>query len=224
MSRIFYTMNKFVMLLITVLSASAAEPALKASWLDNNILCIRASRVSDGFWEQFQAARTTNQISGIILDLRSADGEKNITSGNIASGQLYPIVILVNRQTRGAAGSLATRLQTARAGIVIGGTNGSVSPDITLSVNSTQEKNYLENPYFTANTNPTVSLTANSPLLPFVDHMSEAELVRKKIKDGEGEDSPAPRTEPATPIIRDPALARAVDLLKALAILPKQRG
>ena len=61
-------------------------------------------------------------------------------------------------------------------------------------------------------------------MLPFVDHMSEAELVRKKIKDGEGEDSPAPRTEPATPVIRDPALARAVDLLKALAILPKQRG
>ena len=218
-------MNKFAMLLLTtVLSASAAEPALKASWLDNNVLFVRASRVSDNFWEQFQATRTTNKISGTILDLRYADGDKNIAPDSIVSGQLYPIVILVNRQTHGAAGSLATRLQTARAGIVIGGTNGTVSPDITLSVNSAQEKIFLENPYFTTTANSAVALSTTSTMLPFVDHMSEAELVRKKIKDGEGEDSPAPRTEPATPVIRDPALARAVDLLKALAILPKQRG
>ena len=220
-------MNKFAMLLLTaVLSAAAAEPALKVSVLENSIVCIRASRVSDNFWEQFQAARTTNKISGTILDLRYADGEKTVIPGNIVSDQLFPMVILVNRQTQGAAGSLATRLQTARAGIVIGGTNSIVSPDITLSVNSAEEKLFLENPYFTASTNPTVSLSVTSSLLPFVDHMSEAELVRKKIKDGEGEDSPATaaRIEPATPVIRDPALARAVDLLKALAILPKQRG
>ena len=33
-----------------------------------------------------------------------------------------------------------------------------------------------------------------------------------------------PRAEPAQPVIRDPALARAVDLLKALAVLHKPRG
>ena len=58
------------------------------------------------------------------------------------------------------------------------------------------------------------------------DHMSEAELVSKRIKDGEGEYNPAlaSRAEPVTPVIRDPALARAVDLLKAVAALHPARG
>jgi hypothetical protein len=56
--------------------------------------------------------------------------------------------------------------------------------------------------------------------------MSEAELVRKQIKDGEEDGSavPSPHGEPASPVIRDPELARAVDLLKALAVLGKARG
>ena len=68
-------------------------------------------------------------------------------------------------------------------------------------------------------------LSGTNNLLAIVDHTSEAELVRKRIKDGdEGGDLPTPRAEPAQPVIRDPALARAVDLLKALAVLHKPRG
>jgi hypothetical protein len=54
--------------------------------------------------------------------------------------------------------------------------------------------------------------------------MSEAELVRNHVKDGEDDEiQPTTRTEPP-PVIRDPALARAVDLLKALAIVRPARG
>jgi hypothetical protein len=59
-----------------------------------------------------------------------------------------------------------------------------------------------------------------------VDHMTEAELVHRKIKDGEdaSDEMLSPRPAPPQPVIRDPALARAVDLLKALAILQPVRG
>jgi hypothetical protein len=61
--------------------------------------------------------------------------------------------------------------------------------------------------------------------MAFVDHTSEAELVRKRIKDGDDEgDVATPRAEPLQPVIRDPALARAADLLKALAALHPAQG
>jgi len=108
-------------------------------------------------------------------------------------------VILVNGQTRGAAEDLAVRLRTAGAdsssqhrftGENFTGHHGAVSAD--------DEKKFLENPFASAVTNTAASLSLTNNLVPFVDHMSEAELVRKRIKDGEDEgDSTMPRAEPA---------------------------
>jgi hypothetical protein len=82
----------------------------------------------------------------------------------------------------------------------------------------------MENPYAAAVPDDTNSPAATNNLLPFVDHTSEADLVRAKIKDGdENESLPTPRqTEPPKPFIRDPVLARAVDLIKGLAIVRHQ--
>jgi len=183
--------------------------------------------VTDNFLDQFRDATTTN-FSSVILDLRFTDGNTATakTATSVFSPGKFPLVILVNRQTRGAAGQLAAQLQAAGTGIVIGGTNGTILPDITLSVNPAQEKAFQDNPYFTATTNQTGTLSGTNALLSLVDHMSEAELVSKRIKDGEGEYNPAPasRAKPIAPIIRDPALARAVDLLKAVAALHPARG
>jgi hypothetical protein len=61
--------------------------------------------------------------------------------------------------------------------------------------------------------------------VPYIDHTSEADLVREKIKDGDEDENTAPvRVAPAKPVIRDPALARAVDFLKALAVLQPERA
>ena len=75
-------------------------------------------------------------------------------------------------------------------------------------------------------TNDAVSLAATNDLLPFVDHLSEADLVRQKVKDGEDDEDaePAERPTPPKPVIRDPVLARAVDLLKGLAVVRMQHG
>ena len=219
-------MNKCVILfLATALSALAAEPALKVSLLDNDVLCLRASRLPDDFAEQFQAAQPTNKVSGTILDLRFADGGKNISAGKLASGKPRPLVILVNSQTRAGAAALVAQLRAAGQGIVIGSTNaaGNITPDITVAVDGEAEKKFQENPFMSVPEKVSGASVTND-LLPFVDHMSEAELVSQRVKDGELDEPSTPRAEPARPVIRDPALARAVDLLKALAILKQPHG
>jgi len=119
------------------------------------------------------------------------------------------------------AAELALHLRVAKLGVLIGSSNGTapIAPDISVAVNAEDEKQFLANPFATPTTNG--APVAKAELLSFVDHMTEAELVRKRIKDGEdpGDEDVTPRPAPLQPIIRDPSLARAVDLVKALAVL-----
>jgi hypothetical protein len=93
-----------------------------------------------------------------------------------------------------------------------------------VAVSPEDERTLMENPYAAPARNDTNSPAATNNMLPFVDHMSEADLVRAKIKDGEGfEPVPVQRaSEPPKPFIRDPVLARAVDLIKGLAVVRHQ--
>ncbi|MES1180919.1 MAG: hypothetical protein ABUL66_03555 [Verrucomicrobiota bacterium] len=219
-------MNKFaILLLATTLSAGAVEPALKVSVLENDILCVRASQIPDNFAEQLQSDQPTNKVSGIVLDLRFADGSNTVSAESLFSGQKFPLVILVNGETSGGAAELAAKLRAAGRGILIGSTNvaGKVTPDIAIAVSAEAEKQFQNDP-FAQITETNAVPSATNDLLPFVDHMSEAELVSKRAKDGEFDEPNIPRATPAQPVIRDPALARAVDLLKALAILHAARG
>jgi hypothetical protein len=193
--------------------------------LDNDVLCVRASRVPENFAEQLRAAGATNKVAGAILDLRFADGGKDVSTGNLFSSHESPLIILVNSQTRGGAAELAAQLRADGRAIVIGGTNasGKITPDIAIAANSADEKEFQENPFANASGKSAYSSGTND-LTPFVDHMSEAELVRKRAKDGEFDEPDMPRAAPAQPVVRDPALARALDLLKALAALHQSRG
>ena len=96
-----------------------------------------------------------------------------------------------------------------------------VQPDIALLVNVDDERAFLENPYGPLVQDKTAPKVATNSFLPFVDHTSEADLVRHRKKDdADDEDSTAPAAAgPAKPVIRDPALARALDLVKGLAVV-----
>ena len=211
------------------LTATAAEPTpLSASVLENNILRLRIQHLTANFAAEFRAAQPTNQPSGIILDLRSADGEKNAATaaGDFFADKKLPLVILVNGQTCGAAAVLATDLRLAGDGLLVGSTNftGPARPDIAVTIAGADEIKFLADPFFNPAPAKTVSLSATNEFFPFVDHTSEADLVRKRVKDGEDDDTTTPRIEPSQPVIRDPALARALDLFKALAALHPARG
>jgi hypothetical protein len=214
-----------ILLFALTLGAPAAETPARISILDNAVLCVRASRMPENFQAEIRDAENTNHLSGTVLDLRFAEAAATNAAGYF-SHRKSPLVILVNSQTRGAAAALATQLRTETAAIIIGNTNAAatLSPDIVVTASTDDERKFQENPFYQASNNTGALATTNN-LLAFVDHTSEADLVRKRIKDGEeSSDLTTPRTEPTQPVVRDPALARAVDLLKALAVLHKARG
>jgi hypothetical protein len=100
-----------------------------------------------------------------------------------------------------------------------------VSPDIAVTVSLDDERTYLKNPYATLAQNDIPPMVVTNDFLPFVDHTSEADLVREKLKDGDDEGATVPahsKLQPK-PVIQDPVLARAVDLIKGLAIVHESR-
>jgi len=211
--------------MMATLAALADEPTLKVSVLDNAVLCLRASRVPENVTEQIRAASVPRHLTGTVLDLRFAD-DAATNAADYFIHRKSPLVILVNGQTRGPAAALAAQLRASAPAVLIGSTNSldNLSPDIIVAVSADDEKKFQDDPFFKTASGPFDRMSATN-LLGFVDHTSEAELVRKHVKDGEFEgDTSLPRAEPPQPIVRDPALARAVDLLKALAALQSARG
>jgi len=116
---------------------------------DNHYGYLRLGRIDDGLAAAFQAGlaalRATNELKGLVLDLRFAGGtnysaamavaslflnkampllhveETVLASSNNADAIRLPAVILVNRRTAAAAEALAAVLRHHSAGLVIGG-------------------------------------------------------------------------------------------------------
>ena len=219
-------MNKCVIFsLFLGFSALGAGQPFQVSLLENDILRVQASDVNSNFTKELVVAASTNKISGTVLDLRFADGNK-VSGMDYFSNQKTPLVILVNGETRGAAATLAEDLRSAHKAILIGSTNppGAVTPDIVVAVPGGEEKALQGNPYAPLVMDNSVTATASNEFLPFIDRTSEADLVRERVKDGEQEPLETVSREPQPPVIQDPALARAVDLLKAIAILHPAHG
>lgn len=108
---------------------------------------------------------------------------------------------------------------------------GQLKPDIQVDVNPEEERAYFMDAYKVlpratgsgGMTNLASVTITNKPR----KRMNEAELVRM-LRDGENLDDETARlarpAEPPKPLITDPALARAVDLLKALAVVRPARA
>ena len=224
--------RRFLILAAVFLAAqflARADDLAKSSVLENDVEYLRVIHVGTNLPDEIQSAQdalaATNKIAGTVLDLRFADGddlESAKTAADLFVKEKLPLAILVNGETRGAAVKLAEDLREARAGLVFGGATGGLQPDIPVSESAADERKFLANPYGTISTNEEDSTFATNDYLPFVDHTSEADLVRAKVKDdGEAEDLPH-LAVPPRPFIRDPVLARAADLIEGLAIVRHQ--
>ncbi len=210
-------------------SANTNDLALaKSEILESNVAYLCVSHVAAGLPDEISAANrawpATNKIAGTVLDLRFADGNDAAAvtaTANLFAAKKLPLAVLVNGGTRGAAVTLATTLREARVGLVFGSKSAAVKPDISVAENPADEKKFFENPYAAPATNKVAALPDTNDILPWVDHTSEADLVRAKIKDGDEFENPPPphAAGPQPPVIRDPVLARAVDLIKGLAII-----
>ena len=206
---------------------------LQSVILENNVAYLRVGDVTDNLASEISTAQhtsaTTNKIIGTVLDLRFANGNDLVAAKAAASlftAKKLPLAILVNGETQGAAATLATTLRETHDGLIFGAAAAGLKPDIAVTVNAQDERTFFKNPYEALAQSTTNYATATNSFSPFIDHTSEADLVRAKIKDGDqDEDSlPARPAEPQKPFIHDPVLARAVDLLKALAIVHQSRS
>jgi len=215
-----------------------ADDLAKSSVLENDVAYLRVGHVGTNLAEEIQSAQAalaaTNKIIGTVLDLRFADGSESAAAkatADLFAAKKTPLAILVNGDTRDGAVELAELLKDARDGLFFGSTAGGtkswgpVQPDIAVKVSLADERAFLENPYGTLAQSGTNSIVSTNNSLPFIDHTSEADLVRAKIKDGdEDENTPQqPDAELLRPFIRDPALARALDLIKGLAVVRQSR-
>jgi hypothetical protein len=214
-------------------SAHADVALVKSDVLESNVAYLRVGDVGKNLTDEINAAESalavSNKTLGTILDLRFADGDDAIaakTATDLLAAKKTPLAILVNGGTRGAAEKLAAELRDEHVGLVFGSATADLQPDIAVTIAAADEKKFLENPYLVLAQTGTNAGGSTNNYESLIDHTSEADLVREKIKDGsdEEDDTPLARPLPSKPVIRDPALARAVDFLKALAILEPSRG
>jgi hypothetical protein len=212
--------------------ARADEILAKSAVLENDVAYLRVSHIGKNSADEIQSAQSalaaTNEIAGTVLDLRFADGddfESAQAAADLFVQKKMPLAILVNGETRGAAAKLAVDLREARTGLIYGNST-EIKPDIAVTVKIEDEKKFLENPYAALAQSETNSSATTNNFAPLIDHTSEADLVRAKIKDGDEDDTLTPErpAEPQKPFIRDPVLARAVDLIKGLAIVRQSRS
>ncbi len=106
-----------------------------------------------------------------------------------------------------------------------------LKPDIAVEVNAEDERSYYVDAY-----KLTADLTSGAGLLstnqssstnraPRRIRFNEAELVRERREGlSEGDLTGSPAREPDKPVVADPVLARALDLLKGLALVRESRS
>ncbi len=232
MIRWLFACSAFVAFGATVqLSFSAPAASLQYKVLENNVAYLRVGDAGKDLADEISAAEgaltSSNKTIGTILDLRSADGdgfEAAKAAADFFAARKSPLAVLVNGDTRDAANKLALDLRAAQAGLIFGSPTTNLEPDVTVTVKTGDEAIYLKNPYALPTADSAADETTSN-FVPYIDHTSEADLVRQKIKEGDEDETTAPvRETPSKPVIRDPALARAVDFLKALAILQPARA
>lgn len=217
--------------LVAQLSFPARAVLVQSKVLENNVAYLRVSEAGKNLADEISAAEVTlaisNKTAGIILDLRFANGDDADAAkaaANLLAAKKSPLAILVNGETSGAAEKLAQALRDEHAGLIFGSATADLQPDIAVTVSPADEKIFLKDPYALLTTNNATVTGTTNDFVPFIDHTSEADLVRQKVKDGDEDEAATSRPLPPTPVIRDPALARAVDFLKALTILQPTRG
>lgn len=229
----FKLMKRWMFVLTGVLSVAVllvprwAGAALARSVVfEGNVGYLRIGKTDkdllDGIPAALNRLEATNAIAGIVVDLRFAGGidtaDLQAIERQLEQPKL-PLAILINGQTAGASAKLAEDLREENTGLVFGSAAENFQPDIQVSINSEDEKMFLSDPYAELRRG-IYAVDSSTNLLPLVeiDHTTEADLVREKIKDGDQDDSDHAIT-PQNPFIHDPVLARGVDFIKGVAAL-----
>ena len=206
--------------------------------------------------ELWLAAKAARPVAGPLVVLVNG-GTSGAAEALVAALRKAGAALVIGSPTAGAAMTFkefplkdGERLLIATAPVKVDGQalpTGGLKPDIAVVVSAEQERAFWDNPYGTLAQNTAVAQVASNRFLPYIDHTSEADLVRQKQKDGkslnappmvsrdgpgrvqnedtDGDDDsePPPSAKAQKPVLRDPVLARAVDLVKGLAVVREAR-
>lgn len=159
---------------------------------------ILVNRHTSGAAEVLAALLRQNQV-GLLIGTGTTGGVRQFKDFTLSTGQRLRI----------ATGE--TKLGDGQAMPSAG-----LKPDIAVTVAAEEERAFYAEPYRSLGRPGIVA--HQDPNAP--GRLNEAELVRR-MKAGQSLDAPAVVTAPSvsTPQVRDPALARALDLLKGLAVV-----
>jgi hypothetical protein len=210
------------------LSPQWAGAALaRSAVLENNVGYLHIAKTDKGLVDGIPAALTrleaTNSIVGVVIDLRFAGGndmDDLPAIEHLLEQTKLPLAILINSQTADASAKLAEDLREQNTGLVFGSAADNFQPDISIPANADDEKKFLNDPYAIL-PHSAAAVDSSTNLLTFVDidHTTEADLVREKIKDGEQDEATDHPFTPQKPFIHDPVLAHGVDFIKGVAAL-----
>jgi C-terminal processing protease CtpA/Prc len=171
-----------------------------------------------------QTARAAEALAAILRETGTGLVLGNQTAGQAMIAQEFPL-------------SNGEKLRISTASIEVG--EGSafpllgLVPDITVEVSAEDERVYYADA-FKAVPRPNLVASASLSLSNQVSltnrptrrpRFNEAELVRER-REGvgrEADNAPERDDEPEIPVVHDPALARAIDLLKGLAVVRQSR-
>ena len=171
--------------------------------------------------------QTAGAAEALAAALRETDAAVLIGTRTAGQAQIFKEFDLSNGQRL----RIATGQVRVGKGQALSATG--VSPDLEITVSGEDEKAYFADafkvlPYAVAPLRVTRSVAqTGSTNRASRRRLNEAELVRMQREGLNPEDqdatAPAPgrETDPAGPVVRDPALARALDLLKGIAIVER---
>ncbi|MFZ0828885.1 MAG: S41 family peptidase [Verrucomicrobiia bacterium] len=208
-----------------------------------------AAEKTAGLWTASKASRP---VGGPLVVLVNG-GTIGAAEAILAELRKAGAALIIGSPTAGAAMTFkefalkdGERLLIATTPVKVDGQampSGGLKPDIAVTVNPEQEYAFWENPYGTLAQNTNAAPAVSNRFLPFIDHTSEADLVRQKQNDGKSlnvpppgpqdgsvrgksddsdsddDSAPTPAARPPQPVLRDPVLARGVDLVKGLAVV-----
>ena len=195
------------------------------------------------------SARSTAKSTSLSLPLMILANEKTTGAAEALAAVLrqHNVGLVIGKKTAGAAEiykeftlTNGIRLLIAVAPVKLEGSQAlsrdGVEPDILVAVSEEDEKAYWEDPYKAISKRGSRAVSAGAMLTqgessklapPSRRRMNEADLVRMQ-REGVDPDLDLPEASSKTPeserlVVRDPALARALDLLKGLAVVNQLR-
>lgn len=212
-------------LMLDLRYAGGADQKAAARTADRFLAAERVLLTVDGETQRSTTKTNAIQLPTAILVNRHTSGAAEVLAALLRQNQ---VGLLIGSGTPGGARqfreftlSTGQRLRIATGETKLGDgqamPSAGLRPDIAVTVGGEEERAFFAEPY--RGLGRTGAGSDKSGETPF-GRLNEAELVRR-MKEGQTLDAPAVVTAPSvsTPQVRDPALARALDLLKGLAVV-----